>query len=242
MAAPPVMPSGVATLPPATPAIAPPKVWEGSVDLGLDGSEGNTDTLNFHVGAKLKHRSDGDTFTSEFNYHENTSGGTTQTDHGIVEERYEHQLGDSLLTCYIHDSLIYDEFKTYRLKDSSDAGLGFQFLKNDLVKLTGRFGGGETYECDGIPQPEWLSEIVFGGDGELSISKLQKLCGSVEYRPEWSDFSNYRLNAKASWEIVLDEVRHLSMKISVIDEYDAAAGFGKKPNDLDYAISMQLSF
>ena len=47
--------------------------------------------------------------------------------------------------------------------------------------------------------------------------------------------------AKAAWEVVLDEEKHLSMKVSLLDRYDTDAG-DTKPNDLDYAVTLQWSY
>jgi hypothetical protein len=49
------------------------------------------------------------------------------------------------------------------------------------------------------------------------------------------------MNSKADWEVVLDEVAHLSLKFSVIDRYDSTPN-GKKPNDLDYSTVLLWAF
>ena len=134
----------------------------------------------------------------------------------------------------------YDEFKAYDLRVSLDTGVGYQFIKNDATSLIGRVGGGTTREIDG-PDDTFIPESVFGLEGEHKLNKRQKLCASVEYRPDVTDFGNYRLNAKADWEVLLDEETHLSMKVGVLDRYDSYAD-GFKPNDIDYTLALLWSF
>ena len=77
--------------------------------------------------------------------------------------------------------------------------------------------------------------------GKHKLIKRQKLCASVEYRPHVTDFANYRLNTKAAWEVLLDEEKHLSMKVGILDRYDSYAD-GHQPNDLDYTLTLLWSF
>ena len=86
----------------------------------------------------------------------------------------------------------------YRL----DTGFGYRLIKNDITSLIGRFGGGTTREIGG-PDDKFIPEAVFGLEGEHKISKWQKLCASVEYRPDVTDFADYRCVHKAAWEVLL---------------------------------------
>ena len=38
-----------------------------------------------------------------------------------------------------------------------------------------------------------------------------------------------------NWEVLLDEVANLSLKLSVSDRYDSTP-FGRRPNDVDYGL------
>ena len=230
-------------LPAVEPAPAPPpKLWEGSFELGVAGNEGNSPTFNIHFGAKLKRKTEFDVLSSELDYHENTSNSTATANIGLLDSRFEHLFENSAWTWFVHNAVNYDEFKAFRLKDSADAGLGYRLVKNGVVSLTAHFGGGETGEFDNSnASNQYINEVVFGLEGEYKLSKWQKFTSSVEYRPAVADFANYRMTAKAAWEVVLDEEKHLSMKVSVLDLYDADAG-DTKPNELDYAVTLQWKY
>lgn len=233
-----VLPKIVDPKPPAP----PPKIWEGNFELGLDGTGGNSETFNFHLGSKIKYKTKEDTLTSEIDYHRNSSSSVTTADNGLQEARAEHSFLDTPWTCYLHDAVNFNEFNNYHLKASADAGIGYQLIKNDVASLIGRFGGGETWEFAGPNKStDSIPEVVFGLEGECKLSKQQKLTGSVEYRPDATDFTNFRTTAKAGWEVLLDEENHLSLKLGLRDLYDSNSGT-KKPNDVDYSATLLWSF
>jgi putative salt-induced outer membrane protein YdiY len=242
---PPPMANGSPDLPPGTlllPAAEPArkKLWEGGVELGLDGSEGNSQAFNLHFGANLKRKTDFNTLSSELDYKKNSANSVETVNKAFLDSRFEHLFQSSPWTWFAHNIEDYDEFKAYDLRVSIDTGIGYQWIKNDRTSLISRVGGGTTREIGG-PDDQFIPEAVFGIEGEYKISKKQKLCASVEYRPNVTDFTDYRLYSKAAWEVLLDEEKHLSMKVSILDRYDSFSD-GLKPNDLDYALTLLWSF
>ena len=119
-------------------------------------------------------------------------------------------------------------------------GLGYDFIRNDVTTLTGRFGAGVSHEYDG-PEDEWTPELIYGLEWERKISDRQKLNASVEYFPNLEHFRDCRINSKASWEVVIDPEWGLSLKLSAIDRYDSTP-HGAKHNDIDYAALLLWSF
>lgn len=225
----------------ATPKVEPPpKIWEGGLELGLDGSNGNSENFNLHFGGKLKRKTKLTVLSSELDYKQNNSNSVQTANKAFLDSRFEYLFQESPWTWFVHNIEDYDEFKAYDLRVSIDTGFGYRLVKNDITSLTGRFGGGTTREIGG-PDDEFIPEAVFGLEGEHKLSKRQKLSASVEYRPDVTDFTDYRLNTKAAWEVLLDEEKHLSLKVGVLDRYDAHAD-GRKPNDLDYTLTLLWSF
>lgn len=225
---------------PVTKVEPPPKIWEGGLELGLNGSDGNSQTFNLHVGAKVKRKTECNILSSELDYKQNSSDSVETANKAFLDSRFEHLFKESPWTWFVHNIVDYDRFKAYDLRVSLDTGLGYQLIKNDTTSLISRFGGGTTREIGG-PDDKYIPELVFGLEGEHKINKRQKLCASVEYRPDVTDFANYRLNSKAAWEVLLDEEMHLSMKVGVLDRYDSYSN-GKEPNDLDYTLTLLWSF
>jgi len=68
---------------------------------------------------------------------------------------------------------------------------------------------------------------------EQQLTKRTKVCGSFDYFPDFTDSRDYRLEGKASLEILIDPDLNLTLKVGVLDRYDSTPD-GRRPNDLDY--------
>jgi hypothetical protein len=211
----------------------PPKPWEASFELGLNGTDGNSETFNIYVGSEFERKGPLSTFTLDLDYTNNSSSGITTANRYLMDGRYERKFAEeSRWELYFHSTLELDEFKAFDQRITADMGLGYLFIKNDLHELKGRAGAGFSREIGG-PDDSWVPEGVFGLDYELRISERQKLSLSTDYYPAWEDFHDYRLKTRADWEILLDEATNLSLKLGALNNYDSTPN-GAKPNDLDY--------
>lgn len=216
------------------------KAWGGSFDLGANGSEGNSQNFNLRAGLNAKREAPWSITTLTMNYVNTSSNSVTTADRLFLDGRYEWLFADSPWSVYVHETTDYDEFRAFDVRVTADTGVGYQFWKTDVSRFKGRLGPGASREIGG-PNDEWIAELVFGAIYERQISKYQKFNFTVDYFPEISDFTNYRINAQVNWEVVLDEVNNLSMKIGVVDRYDSTDE-GKKPNDIDYKTVLVWSF
>jgi len=121
-----------------------------------------------------------------------------------------------------------------------DIGISRDLIKSDVASLSARFVGGFSREF-GIPGEYYVPELVFGADFEHSLNDRQKLTAKIDYMPDVTDFTDYRINTEAAWEVLIDQQRHLTLKTSILNRYDATPGTAKA-NDLDYSIVLLLSF
>ncbi len=211
----------------------PARSWEASIELGLNGTGGNTDTFNVQLGANFEQELPRSTYTLEVDYTNNSSGGVTTANRHLTESRYEWSFSEkSRWDLYVHGTLELDSFKAFDQRIATDMGLGYLLIENDLHELKGRAGGGVSREIGG-PDNSWVPEAVLGLDYKRQISKRQKLTLTTDYYPAWEDFNDFRVKTKADWEILLDEAPKLSLKLSALNNYDSTPN-GAEPNDLDY--------
>lgn len=218
----------------------PEKLWEGGLELGVNGTEGNTQTFNLRFGAKLKRKTESNSLSGDLDYRRDSADSQETANRGFLDWRFEHFFKDSPWTWFVHGTVEYDEFQAFDLRVALDTGLGYRLINTETTNLTGRFGGGTSREIGG-PDDKFIPEAVFGLDVEHKINKRHKVTLTAEYRPDVTDFADYRLNSKAAWEILLDEEMNLSMKVTASDRYDSTP-HGLKPNDLDYALMLLWSF
>jgi putative salt-induced outer membrane protein YdiY len=218
----------------------PPKIWKGSVDMGLNGSEGNSQVFNFRFNAQITRETPDSKLKLVTNYVRTNSNGTDTANRLFFDGRDELLFETSPWTLYVHETSEYDEFKDFDARVTADAGIGYQIIKNDLTSLIARMGPGFSYEVDG--QDEVIPELAMSLALEHQLTKFQKLAISVDFFPAFENFSDYRCNTQASWQMVIDEENNLSLKLSAVDRYDSTPGDGLQPNELDYAATLLWSF
>lgn len=215
-------------------------LWEGNVELGMSGSHGNSETFDYMIGLDAKRETEEHILDFDLRYDRKTAD-SLETAHRLFSEvRWELLFEDTSWTWFFHETTDYDEFKAYDLRLSYDTGLGRCLIKNDDTSLLARAGAGFSHEI-GSPDEELVPEAVFGLQFSHKLNERQKVSGSSEYSPDVTDFLDYRLKSKASWEVLLDEETNLSLKVSILDRYDSTP-YGKKPNDLDYTLTLLWKF
>lgn len=218
----------------------PAKVWHGSFELGLDGTEGNSETFNFRFGAAGKRKLPDQVLSADLDYHKGTRNQIPSAHRMFFEWRQEWLWQDSPWTYFIHGTTEYDEFRAFDVRVALDTGLGYRLVDTEDTDLVGRMGGGASHEV-GVADEVYVPELVFGLDLEHAFSQRQKVTATVDYMPDVTDFGDFRLNTKAGWEALIDEEMNLSLKVGVRNQYDSTP-HGAEPNDLDYSIVLLWKF
>ena len=222
------------------PDCPPPKIWEGCVELGLNASEGNSETFNFRFGARAKRCRPADVLSLDLTYAKNSANDIETANKALFDGRQEWLFADSPWTVYIHGTAEYDEFKAFDVRLSLDSGLGYRFIQSEATSLIGRFGPGVSHEIGG-PDDDFVPEAVLGMEFEHRLSERQKLCASAEYLPALTDIDDYRFNSKMAWELLVDPVWNVSLQLAATDRYDSTPQ-GAMHNDLDYSLLFLWAF
>lgn len=216
-----------------------PKLWSGSFDMGINGSEGNTSVFNFRFNANSRRETERTIFTVMLNYVRDQAEGQVTANRLFLDARNEWRIKRSRWTIYIHETTEYDESRPYDVRLTGDAGLGYRFIENERTNLAGRLGPGVSREIGG-PDDEFIPELVFNLSFEHQLTARQALNLSTDYFPDVANWNNYRLNTQAAWRIVLDDTANLSLKFSAINRYDSTVD--DQPNELDYAATILWSY
>ena len=233
----PVPVEDVVTEPAPAPAV---KLWEGGLELGLDGSEGNTETFGFRFGFDAKRTTTHNVLTLDLDYRKKTNRYIETTNRACLDWRFERLLQDPRWTAFVHGTVDYDEFQSFDVRATLDIGMGHQLIKSESTSLAARVGSGFSREIGG-PDESYVPEASFGLNFEHRLNQRQKLTASADYTPDVTDFNSFRLKTRAAWEVLIDQETNLSLKLSVLDRYDSTP-HGAKPNDLDYAATLLWKF
>jgi putative salt-induced outer membrane protein YdiY len=214
--------------------------WEGNVELGLSGTEGNSQTFNVRFGMTAKHKTPTFVQTLQVTSIQKSADGETTANTALVDGRLEWPMPESRWNYFIHGLWEYDEFKAFNYRVSADTGLGYEFIQTDVTMLMGRTGLSVSHEVGGL-ENAWNPELLFGGEFKHKFNPTHSVSAKVEYYPTIIDFTDFRLNSWASWEIALSAAWGLSLKLSIIDRYDSTPE-GARPNDLDYSTLLLWTF
>lgn len=203
------------------------------LELGLNGSEGNNETLSLRAGAYLKRKTDRWKTNTTIQYNKNTTNSVETQHNAKFDMRVDRVVSETRWTLFVIETLLYDEFQAFDLMMSLDSGVGYRIFDTEEVTLLSRLGAGANREFGG-PEDRWMPQALFGLEYEHQLTKMQRLVAKIDYFPEWEDFRNYRVVSDFGWEIQLDKPENLSLKFSVVDRYDSTPN-GAVPNNLDYA-------
>jgi putative salt-induced outer membrane protein YdiY len=219
----------------------PDKLWDGSFNLGLDGSEGNTEAFNFRIALNATRKTEFSIITANLDYKKQTSFTQPTADRLYFDGRAERLITQTRWSLFFHETIEYDRSQPFDVRDTSDAGVGYRLVKTDLTTLIGRFGGGFSHVYGGPENGEYTPEAVFGLQVECQLNKRQKLLGIVEYAPDVADFLRYRIRTQAALEITLNEKGNLGLRMGILERYNSVPN-GARPNDLDYALMLMWKF
>ena len=215
-------------------AVAEPvKPWTGSLELGLNGSQGNAVNFNLNTGFDVSRQTAGGVFEIGFDYAKVNSSGV-KTDHHALLDLEHKWTSEAPVGGFVHVAFDYDEFKSFDSRISANGGLDYDLVSTELTKLVSRWGAGFSQELGG-PNDRTVPEAIFGMDFTRQITDRQEFEMEVRYFPDWSHFADFRLEADVAWKILLDQARNLSLKFDLTDRYDNTPG-GLRPNDVIYAV------
>ena len=223
------------------PPAPPDKLWDGSFDLGWTVPRAAAKRSTSIAGSTPNGRPRATSSPLSLDYNKQTAQTTSTANRLFFEGRWEWLVADTPRSWFVHETVEYNEFQTFNVRDTSDAGMGYRLIKNDGTTLIGRLGGGFSHEYGGPDNGMYVPEIVLGMQLEHQISKRQKILGLVEYAPDVSDFLRYRIRSQAALEIQLDDDKNLSLRLGVLEIYSCAPD-GAQPNDLDYALMLMWKF
>lgn len=216
--------------------------WKGGVELGLNGSDGNTEVFNFRAGANAERKTDLMVTTASAAYQR------AMENSEVTKNRFELNGRNDWIfekgspwRYFVTAKYEYDDFQAWLHRVTLGNGIGYAFIENDTTFLLGRAGLGISREFVGGDN-KWVPEGILGADFSHKLTERQKITASVDYLPSLSEFpDDYRVIAKAAWEIMVDPEVKMSLKIGVEDRYDSTPG-DKKRNDVDYFALLVWSF
>jgi putative salt-induced outer membrane protein YdiY len=216
-----------------------PQPWETSIEFGLNGSSGTSDSLSIQAGGTVLRESRFSKLDLDTKYNRTTKGGAATQNNADLDVRNDWLLDEaSPWTLYGTGNLFYDEFQAFDLQTSANTGIGYRFVHRPALEWIGRVGGGMSREIGG-PDDRWVPESLLGLEYMQRMSALQKVSAKVDYYPEWDEVGEFRLLAEAAWETALVQPSNVSLKVSASDRYDSTPS-GADPHLVNYSVLLLI--
>lgn len=233
----------------AAPAAAKPKDpesfwegWKGTVDLGLNGSAGNSETLSLRGAVGLKRVTEPMETAVNFSYIYATDDGKATKSRAEASIRNDWLFKDSPWGFFAQGKFEFDDFQSWLYRVSAFAGPSYTFIKNDATLLRGRIGFGLSREIMRNAENAINPEALAGLDFEHKLNDRTKIFANVDYLPSLKRFTTFRIDSKAGLEILLDKDSGMNFKLGAADRYQSNPGPGAKRNDIDYFATLGWSF
>jgi putative salt-induced outer membrane protein YdiY len=241
------IPGQPAATPPAEPTVPAESAtgwsqgWTGTVELGLNGADGNTELLALRAGAAARRQTDRYDTKADATFSYATQSGDETANRFEANLRNDWLIPGSRWRFFADAKFESDEFTAWDQRLSGHAGVGYQFIKTEKTSLLGRVGVGASKEF-GSEDDDVVPEGLLGADFEHKFTDTQSIVASANYYPQLDDLEEFRADLTAAYQIVVDPSNSLTLKLGIEDRYDSTPGDGFKENDISYFALLSWSF
>jgi putative salt-induced outer membrane protein YdiY len=215
--------------------------WKGTAELGINGSDGNSETLSARGGLSFKRATDEMETLAVLSYLYATNDGEKSKSRGEFFIRNDWLFKDSPWGFFAQGRLEFDEFQDWKWRASAFAGPSYTVVKNERTTFRVRGGAGVTREFGGS-RNDIIPEALAGFDFAHKFDDRQSIFVNYEFLPNLKDTSDYRMNTKAGYEILVDPSSNMTFRLGLEDRYDSDPGSGRKKNDIEYFALLAWTF
>ena len=211
--------------------------WKHDVEVGLNGSSGNSESLSLHAGYNASYKDADHGWKFATAYDKAKSDGVESRNQFIADLQRDWLMHDSPWFAYAQGRYDWDKFKDWDYRLSASGGAGYAFLNTDSWRLTGRLGvgGNKTF---GDMEETFTPEALIAFDGAWSISEREAVDFNTTFYPNLDKSGEYRNLSSFNWKMQINDRGTLAMKIGLINEYDSLAPEGTDRNDFKYNLSL----
>lgn len=222
------------------PSERPVKLWSGGGEIGLNGADGNSQLFTLRTGFNARRKVDDNLLLADFLYTYARQNGKLTQNQALFNARDEILFPGSPWTLFASTNVEYDDLRAYDFLVGVYGGVGYQVIQTDATDWRLRAGAGAVRQVGG-PRDRWVPELVFGTDYTHKIDDRQSIVTNIDYYPRADDFRQFRVRARAAYQILLDKPSGTTLRLGVQDRYDSNPGPAKR-NDLTYYATLGFTF
>jgi len=215
--------------------------WVSHLELGFNGTSGDSDTLNLRFGFKTEKKTLEDRWRVLSTYNLDTANSENTRNEFIasftkdwLEPAHKHFY-------YATAAYEYNQFNDWEQRVSGGAGIGYEWVKNPIIEFTTRTGIGAKREF-GSDDDHVQPEASVGAEFNWRLSPRQKIAASATYYNELIELENNRVVSSLEWVFKVDQVDKVSLKLGVQDEYESSTTDDSKHNDAKFFGAIVFDF
>lgn len=225
--------------PEESPAPIPPK-WSGSLEMGINGTEGNTETQRARLVFDARRQTERETFDLRVRYQAAQSRGDTTENRLTIRAKNEWATSKAKWRIFLEGAAERDEFLDFDWRVLGNSGFAYDFIKNDVTSLVLRAGLGGSIEF-GSANDGFDPEGVLAYEFRHKINKRMTFTSNAELFPDLKEFGEFRSRINAALDTNLDDAGAWRLRIGVEDRYESNTSRAEK-NDFDYFLSIVYRF
>jgi hypothetical protein len=216
-------------------------IWDGRMEIGLNGAEGNSRNVNLVTGFDAKQTAGNDTLTLDVDYLFSRDEIETTKNRFYSLTRWERENPNSNWGTFADGWFEYDELETFKARLGLHVGGVVTLAKTQKCLFKGLIGVGASKEFQGA-DTAWRPEGFLGSVWEKTITSRQNFYVRSVLFPNVGDAGEFRLNARAGWEYAMNDQKTVKLGLSAFDRYDSLADPGDQKNNIDYWASLIWDF
>lgn len=217
------------------------KLWQGEFSLGYSKSSGNTQSGQLSTALSANRKTDSDEFTikgSSF-YSSSERKMNAQKWSGMV--RYAFSFWEKKWYNFYKLESDHDRFANIDYRIIPSIGIGYWFSDEPDWKLMMEL-------ATGLEHTDFKDDTE-DSDEAIAVTRLfleKKLFGNSKIKqdlyvyPSIEDPSEFRIHSETTFDNPIDD--KLSLRLSLLDDYDSEPAKNAKKNDLTFTSSLVYSF
>ncbi|HIA48312.1 MAG TPA: DUF481 domain-containing protein [Candidatus Hydrogenedentes bacterium] len=198
----------------------PAQLWSARVELGINGSDGNSERFSFTGRSNATRKTDADMLLLYLQGYYAEDNGIRSHNEFKLGGRYEWKVAPKW-SAYVRTEFEEDEFEQLDLRSTLVLGMSYRVLDGTLQTLSTRLGIGYLREDFETAPSEEETIVDLGYDYMLKIRQWAKLVHNLTYYAGLDDpTEEFRIVVDTAAEVPLTVSQQWKLRVGVKHEYD----------------------